>query len=214
MRLGFFSQVHQEGSRECPGLWHMVGPYLLTTLLVLTNSGFPGGNQGQPEVLPPPRSLPDFPGTVLVSPARVPRHSSFLLSLVLITLLWVRKGTVVPWSPNTVRPVLLTLMPPPGARQLGTLGFPPYGLPESGLCINFKVFIKTVPGSCTCGSSTEDTVPALCSPQELSCTVELDAPGSVPSRPHSTLSSGTEQNWQGGRTGFSPPGDHPGATQP
>lgn len=64
------------------------------------------------------------------------------------------------------------------------------------------------------GSSTEDIVPALCSPQELSCTVELDVPGSVPSLPHLTLSSGTERNWQGGRTGFSPPGDHLGATQP
>lgn len=28
----------------------------------------PMGNQGQPEVLPPPRSLPGFPGTVLISP--------------------------------------------------------------------------------------------------------------------------------------------------
>lgn len=122
MRLGFFSQVHQDPkSILVCGTWLV--PIYLATLLMLTSSGFPGRDQGQPEVLPPPRSLPDFSGTVLISPpARIPRHSSLLLFLVPIALLWVGKGTVVPWSPNTVRPVLLTLMPPPGARQLGSLG--------------------------------------------------------------------------------------------
>lgn len=96
-------------------------PIYFATLLILASSGFPGRDQGQPEVLPPPRSLLISRNCTAFPPARIPRHSSLLLSLVLIALLWVGKGTVVLWSPNTVRPVLLTLMPPPGARQLGPL---------------------------------------------------------------------------------------------